>query len=268
MYLLFTHDWIILFQEFCWRPATGFYWHCKGRLAFSASMVHLLTIQISGQAAFDLKRALSCPSLSGRLDVDPTLRSKGIRRLYLQPRQAWRSCSLSEIWCETLWEHWVESGSSGVLRGKESHTSQERSNIWSTFRIFSERDKRSLGMPLALLVAVASLTLVARVMYWRQTLVCLQDLQKLYWPHDIHWPHARKQCNISGSPQRKPFSQKFTGVKSFWHRNSCHNSRPAQQPPDITIATCNPTVSGWWVSAESQCPFSSQTQLPLLGIFI
>lgn len=162
MYLLFTHDWIILFQEFCWRPATGFYWHCKGRLAFSASMVHLLTIQISGQAAFVLKWALSCPSLSGRLDVDPTLRSKGIRRLrrlYLQPRQAWRSCSLFAIWCETLWEHGVESGSSGVLRWKESPTSQERSNIWSTFRIFSERDKRSLGMPLALLVAVASLWL-------------------------------------------------------------------------------------------------------------
>lgn len=57
-------------------------------LHFSASLVHLLTTKISGQAAFDLKRALSCPSFSGTLDVDLTLRSKGIRRLYMQLRQA------------------------------------------------------------------------------------------------------------------------------------------------------------------------------------
>lgn len=88
-------------------------------------------------------------------------------------------------------------------------------------------------------------------MYWRQTLVWLQGLQKLYWPHDIHWPHARKQCNISASSQRKPFSQKFTGVKSSWHCNSCHSSRPAQQPPDITIATCNPQSASNGSSRES-----------------
>lgn len=56
----------------------------RDNLHFSASVVHLLTIQISGQAAFDLP----CPSFSGSLDMDLTLRSKGIRRLYLQLRQA------------------------------------------------------------------------------------------------------------------------------------------------------------------------------------
>lgn len=230
----------------------------RDNLHFSASVVHLLTIQISGQAAFDLKPALPCPSFSGSLDMDLTLRSKGIRRLYLQLRQAWRRCSLFAIWCESLWEHRVESGSSRVLRGKESHTSQERSSIWSTFRIFSERDKRSLGMPSALSVAVASLWLPGWCIegkHWSAYKIFRNFIDLMIYTGHTLGSSVTSRARHKGNH----FHKSLQGLRASDTATAVTIPALLRQPPDITIATCNPTVSGWWVSAESQCPFSRQT---------
>lgn len=145
------------------------------------------------------------------------------------------------------------------MQGKGVHRSQGRSNIWSTFRIFSERDKRSLGMPLALSVAVASFWLPGWHIEGKQWSGC--RIFRKFIELMIYTGHTLGSSVTSRAHHKE---------------NHFHKSLQGLRAPDtataVTVPACSaassynhsnfqPTVKPWWVSAESQHQFPSEARL-------